>query len=381
MRSTALTARIGSLVGIFFTVCFVTGLVSHYQYQPWSWLPEPASPVFLYRVTQGTHVVTGIATIPLLLVKLWSVYPNLFRWPLARSPKHALERGSVFVLVAASLIQLTTGFFNVLGWYPWPWGFVKVHFLLAFVIIGSILIHIGVKLPDINYGLRARLEDADVLTEIPWSENPDAHSNAGDVVPPTTPALGRRGLLVATGVGVAAVVATTAGQTLTPLRSIGLLAPRLPSKGPQGVPVNRTAQEAGVMPLATAKDWSLQVDGPRPFVLSLAEIEELAKHEAQLPITCVEGWSVGADWRGLRLLDVVRRAGGDADSRVHLISLETRGAYRDSFVEGPQVSHAMLATHLNGQRLNLDHGYPLRLIAPNRAGVLNTKWLGRIEVS
>ncbi|MEO6144853.1 MAG: molybdopterin-dependent oxidoreductase, partial [Dermatophilaceae bacterium] len=73
--------------------------------------------------------------------------------------------------------------------------------------------------------------------------------------------------------------------------------------------------------------------------------------------------------------------GGDADSRVHVISLETRGSYHDSFVEGPQVSHAMLATHLNGQRLILDHGYPLRLIAPNRAGVLNTKWLGRIEVS
>ena len=42
---------------------------------------------------------------------------------------------------------------------------------------------------------------------------------------------------------------------------------------------------------------------------------------------------------------------------------------------------ALLATHLNGQRLDLDHGYPLRLIAPNRAGVLNTKWLSRVVVS
>lgn len=381
LRSTALTARLGSMVGSCFGICFVTGLLSHYQYHPWTWLPEPAVPVFLYRVTQGTHVATGIATIPLLLVKLWSVYPNLFRWPAVRSVKHALERASVFVLVAASLIQLTTGFLNILGWYPWPWDFVKVHFLLAFVVIGSILIHIGVKLPDINYGLRARLADADVLTEIPWSENPVAHSNAGDVPPPQTPALGRRGLLVATGVGVGVVVATTVGQTLTPLRPIGLLAPRLSNKGPQRVPVNRTADQAGIMALATAADWHLQVGGSTPYVLTLAEIEEMAEHEAHLPITCVEGWSVGADWRGLRLLDVVRRAGGDAGSRVHIVSLETRGSYHDSIVEGPQVSHALLATHLNGQRLNLDHGYPLRLIAPNRAGVLNTKWLSRIEVS
>jgi DMSO/TMAO reductase YedYZ molybdopterin-dependent catalytic subunit len=49
-------------------------------------------------------------------------------------------------------------------------------------------------------------------------------------------------------------------------------------------------------------------------------------------------------------------------------------------VFGPQLAVALLATHLNGERLSLDHGYPLRLIAPNRAEVLNTKWLTKIEV-
>ena len=202
--------------------------------------------MFLYRVTQGTHVATGIATIPLLLVKLWSVYPNLFRWPLARSLKHAVERGSVFVLVAASLLQLTTGFLNILGWYPWPWSFVQVHFLLSFVVIGSILIHIGVKLPDIAYGLQARLPDADVLTEIPWSENPAAHSNAGDVPPPATPALSRRGLLVATGVGVAAVIAHHGGadrHAVAADRAAGAPAARRrgPKESPSTGPPSRPA--------------------------------------------------------------------------------------------------------------------------------------------
>ena len=76
---------------------------------------------------------------------------------------------------------------------------------------------------------------------------------------------------------------------------------------------------------------------------------------------------------------MVKQAGGTADSRVQLVSLEPEGFNR-SFVDGPQLSAALLATHLNGQRLNLDHGFPLRLIAPNRAGVLNTKWLARVEV-
>ncbi|WP_148668402.1 molybdopterin-dependent oxidoreductase, partial [Streptomyces sp. WAC05950] len=29
----------------------------------------------------------------------------------------------------------------------------------------------------------------------------------------------------------------------------------------------------------------------------------------------------------------------------------------------------------------LDHGYPARIIAPNRPGVLQTKWVGRLEAA
>ena len=40
----------------------------------------------------------------------------------------------------------------------------------------------------------------------------------------------------------------------------------------------------------------------------------------------------------------------------------------------------LLALRLNGETLALDHGYPCRLIAPNRPGVLQTKWVPRLEV-
>ena len=36
---------------------------------------------------------------------------------------------------------------------------------LGYVLVGSVLLHVGVKLPDIVYGLRARVSEADVLTE------------------------------------------------------------------------------------------------------------------------------------------------------------------------------------------------------------------------
>jgi hypothetical protein len=379
VRSTALTARLGRLLGIAVGICLVTGLLSHYQYGPWRWLPEPASPVWGFRLTQGVHVATGMAAIPLVLIKLWSVYPNLFRWPPVRSVKHAIERGTVGLLVAATLVQLTTGFANALNWYPFRWDFVPVHWALAWVVAGSALLHIGVKLPDIVYGLQTRVADGDVLSEIPWNENPVSHSNAGQVPPPPTPALSRRGVLTAAGLGLGAVVITTAGQTVKPLEPLGLLAIRQPHRGPQGVPVNRTAEQAGVLVTAVDPAWRLGVHGPRPYELSLTEVEALAEHQAWLPIACVEGWSALAHWRGVRLIDLVERAGGDTGSVVRVHSLEPAG-FNSAEIFGPQLSAALLATHLDGARLNIDHGYPLRLIAPNRAGVLNTKWLSSMEV-
>jgi DMSO/TMAO reductase YedYZ molybdopterin-dependent catalytic subunit len=186
---------------------------------------------------------------------------------------------------------------------------------------------------------------------------------------------------VAAGAGIGTVVLTSVGQTVTPLEPLGLLAIRQWTKGPQGVPVNKTAAQAAVVELAQSADWRLQVAGLQAYSLTLDDLEELPQVEADFPITCVEGWSAGAHWQGIPLLEVVRRAGGDASSRVRVVSLEPDGLYSTSVVEGPQVTAALLAVHLNGERLDVDHGYPLRLIAPNRAGVLNTKWLGRVEVN
>jgi DMSO/TMAO reductase YedYZ molybdopterin-dependent catalytic subunit len=41
---------------------------------------------------------------------------------------------------------------------------------------------------------------------------------------------------------------------------------------------------------------------------------------------------------------------------------------------------ALLALTLAGEPLSLDHGFPCRIIAPNRPGALQTKWVNRLEV-
>lgn len=377
VRSAAVTARVGRVLGIAFAVCFVTGLFSHYQYHVTAAAPIPAAPSWGYRLTQGVHVTTGLICIPLILVKLWSVYPKLFSWPPVKSLLHGLERLSILVLISTALLELVTGFLNILHWYPWPWGFMSVHYWLAFIIIGSILLHVGVKLPVITRGLATPLSESPEPPQPPASpeppKSPEQDAQAGGI--------SRRGVLLAGAAGAGLVTVTTVGQTFTPLQRISVLSARQPTKGPLGVAVNVTAKQANVTELAQRADYRLEIAGERPFDLTLAEIDAMAKQEKALPIACVEGWSVLGHWQGISLLDLVKRAGGDEHSRVHVLSLQKAGPDHDSKILGGQLHAALLATHLNGHRLPVDHGYPLRLIAPDRAGALQTKWVSRIEVS
>ena len=118
LHDEAVAARLGVWLGVGFLVCFATGLLSHAIQHPPGWFVWPTRPVGLYRVSQGLHVLSGIACIPLLLAKLWAVYPHLWAWPPARSVLHALERLTLLPLVAGSVFQLFTGLANIAYWYP-----------------------------------------------------------------------------------------------------------------------------------------------------------------------------------------------------------------------------------------------------------------------
>ena len=383
VRGPVLTAHIGRILGIGFALCFVTGLYSHYQYGPAAWAPIWSSPSWGYRLTQGVHVITGIALIPLTLFKLWSVFPRLFGWPAFTSLKTALERLSIALLVSAALVELVTGFLNILTWYPWPWNFVQVHFWLAFVVIGSILLHLAVKWPVIIRALRTKLA---APADGPGTVAADSGSLKGVTLPTWVPdvkpgGITRRGAFLAGAAGVGLGVLTTVGQSFSPLESVALLAPRRPSDGPLGVPINRTAVEAKVTKTAVLPNYALVVEGPDGQILLNDEaMLTMATIEESWPIACVEGWSAAATWRGFRLLDLVKQVGATSSSIIEITSLQEDGPFRSSLVEGPHLESALLATHLNGVRLPVDHGYPVRLIAPNRAGVLNTKWIKSVKV-
>jgi DMSO/TMAO reductase YedYZ molybdopterin-dependent catalytic subunit len=375
LRDERLAAIVGASLGILFSVCFVTGLYSHLHQHPISWLPVPSRPAGLYRITQGLHVAAGIASLPVLLVKLWLVWPRFVSFPPVKRLSHLVERIGLFPLVAGAIFMVFSGIANIAQWYPWRFAFPATHYWVAWITMGALLAHVGAKWTITRRAWRRpsrrpALAEADpVLATV--AEAP--HSG-----------LSRRGLLGATAAAAGALTLTTIGQTWEPLRRVALLAPRDSKTGPQGRPVNRSAANAGVVQSASSPDFRLTVVGrvTRPLSLTLDEVLALPTHEATLPIACVEGWSYSARWRGVRVRDLLALAGAPANSHVHVESLEANSPYRVSFVNAAQTSDydTLLATHLDGQVLVPDHGYPLRLIGPGRPGVNQTKWVTKLVV-
>jgi len=375
LRDERLAAILGAWLGILFSICFVTGLYSHVQQNPVSWLPIPARPAGLYRFTQGLHVVSGIASVPVLIAKLWVVWPRFVSFPVARRLSGLVERVGLFPLVAGGIFMTFSGVANIAQWYPWRFSFTASHYWMAWVTMGSIVAHGGAKWAIARRSL-ARPSRRPALAEADPELGTDAEgAGAG---------LTRRGLLTTVAAASGILTLTTIGQTVRPLRRLGLLAPRDPATGPQGRPVNRGAANAGVIDLAQSPFYRLEVTGrvARPLSLDLKDLRALPAHDAVLPIACVEGWSFSAPWSGVRIRDLLAMAGAEPDRTILIESLEPQGAYRTSTLNPGQAADrdTLLALSLDGETLALDHGFPCRLIAPNRPGVLQTKWVNKVVV-
>ncbi|MFJ4758039.1 molybdopterin-dependent oxidoreductase [Streptomyces sp. NPDC088763] len=389
LRGPWLTSVLGVVLLGGITVLFVTGLLSYAAYNPglspvndktpgkgvlgFYLFPWPTGPRWLYRLTQGVHVTLGITLIPVLLAKLWSVVPLLFRLPPARSVAHALERLSLLFLVGGVLFEFVTGVLNIQLDYVFPGSFYPLHFYGAWVFFAAFVVHVLLRAPAAWRGLRELREEPDGL-----------------VAPePAEPTVSRRGALAFVGGGSALLFATTVGQNFDGVpRRTALLAPHggaEPGSGPGAFQINKTARYAGISAAETSEEaWRLAVTGRagRTVRLSRADLLALPQHEAALPIACVEGWSTSDQrWRGVRLRDLAALAGDEgAPPDVLVESLQRRGAFRRAALRADQVAdpRSLLALAVNGAELTLDHGYPARVVVPAAPGVLNTKWVARL---
>jgi len=400
LRGPWLTSVFAAVLLAGLPIVIVTGLLSYVAYGPqfgqaipgdvgFLRLPQfdwPASPSWLYRLTQGLHVGLGLVLIPVVLAKLWSVAPKLFAWPPARSVAQVLERLSLLLLVGGILFEIVTGLLNIQYDYVFGFSFYAAHYVGAWVFIGAFVAHVVLKLPHMVRGLASRSLRAELRTPVAETRPEDPDPDGLVSTHPGRPTMSRRGALALVGGGSLLVAALTAGQTIGgPLRGAAFLLPRgrttaAADGGPNDFPVNKTFAASGVDPAATRAAWRFELLGGEAARLDLGQLAALPQHTATLPIACVEGWSSVQTWTGVRLRDLAALAGVPAPASALVRSFE-EGAFAQATLTAGQVRHpdALLATAVNGAPLDPDHGYPARVIVPALPGVHNTKWVRSIE--
>ncbi|SFC34614.1 Mo-co oxidoreductase dimerisation domain-containing protein [Halobiforma haloterrestris] len=84
-----------------------------------------------------------------------------------------------------------------------------------------------------------------------------------------------------------------------------------------------------------------------------------------------------AVWIGVRMADILEEAGIEDEGEYALLS----GA-DDYYYSVPleDLEESMLAFGMNGMELPAGHGYPVRLLVPDRWGKLHVKWLTDVEI-
>ena len=146
-------------------------------------------------------------------------------------------------------------------------------------------------------------------------------------------------------------------------------------------------------------DWHLTVVGLASGTvekLTAQNIQSLiarngGRHDEVTRLVCVEGWSMIAGWGGLKFADFLAAyppmpgaKWARLDSSVNLDSDGNSDPYYVS-IDLPTAQHpqTLLATHQNDEHqqivpLTVEHGAPLRLIAPMKLGLKNIKAITKI---
>jgi DMSO/TMAO reductase YedYZ molybdopterin-dependent catalytic subunit len=137
-------------------------------------------------------------------------------------------------------------------------------------------------------------------------------------------------------------------------------------------------------------EWRLTLDGLASGLSVSLNIRNLLAafqlHEQITRLVCVEGWSAIAWWAGLKFDDLLHAYPPMSQAKwVRLESSVNLGTWGnpDPYYVSLDLATAghpqtLLATHLNGKPLTVEHGAPLRLVVPVKLGLKNIKAITRI---
>lgn len=133
--------------------------------------------------------------------------------------------------------------------------------------------------------------------------------------------------------------------------------------------------------------WRLRVEGvvAQPLSLSYTQLRSMPQRRLTEPLDCTGGWYSSQTWQGVAVADLMTLA--RVAPSTASVTIESVTGYKRRFAleEAPGLLLALgtLVTGTDGevipQALSAGHGFPVRLVAPDRRGLEWVKWVAAIR--
>jgi DMSO/TMAO reductase YedYZ molybdopterin-dependent catalytic subunit len=143
------------------------------------------------------------------------------------------------------------------------------------------------------------------------------------------------------------------------------------------------------LPTLGVEDYELIVDGDVENELSFSfqDLLDMDLIERDITLTCVSNdvggpYVGGARWLGVRLTDILDRA-GVGDSADQILSTDVDGmTISTPLAVATDGRDAMIAVGMNGEALPREHGFPVRMVVPGLYGYVSAcKWITRMTLT
>jgi DMSO/TMAO reductase YedYZ molybdopterin-dependent catalytic subunit len=137
----------------------------------------------------------------------------------------------------------------------------------------------------------------------------------------------------------------------------------------------------GSVPHVALDGWDLRVSGlvERPLRLTWEEFRALPRKTVTTDIHCVTRWSkLDTVWEGVAIQEILRLAGVRPEA-THVVEHAEQGYTTNVPLSVLDDDDVLLADTFDGKPLELEHGWPLRLVLPKRYFWKSAKWLRELE--